>query len=319
MIRKQKYIVSSTNLDSQGYMMMKSALDSMLPQLNGKRKPRLGLEHIRTFPPFGAISNGEVFQGNDKQYYLSAEMLYFDRQEIITLDDGTLLVKEFFSEGEYPFIECEENEITKLAIATDPANFEKPNGPKEIYDLLRLETDLEFDTSEFGRKSELPDPETIITITTILATILGIVKSKVTEKLGDAVGEDLAKFYKIISKLAIETIKKAKPSNRPKNFVISYPNTQCNIELVITTHKADIVLNSLTKDKLKIIAEKVEQLKNLDAEKIQFIYNESDVWEFNYLLSKTGAVIGTTKSFNKRNEVYKNILEKQNNEDANRS
>lgn len=315
MIRKQKYIVSSTHLDSQGYMMMKSALESMLPQLNGKRKPRLGLEHIRTFPPFGAISNGEVFQGDDKQYYLSAEMLYFDKQEFITLEDGTKLVKEYFSEGEYPFIECEENETTKLSVATDPANFEKHKELNEIYDLVRQETDLDFDTSEIGRKSELADPETIITITTILATTLGIVKSKVTEKLGDAIGEDLANFYKFISKLALETIKKAKPSNRPKNFVISYPNIECNIELVITTHKVDRVLNSLTKDKLKLVTEKVEQLKNLEAEKIQFIYNDSDIWEFNYLLSKTGAVIGTIKSFNKRNEQYNKILEKQKNEE----
>lgn len=319
MIRKQRYIVSSTHLDSQGFMMLKSALDSMLPQLNGKRKPRLGLEHIRTFPPFGAISNGEVFQGDDKQYYLSAEMMYFDRQEFITLDDGTRLVKEYFSEGEYPFIECEENEVEKLSIATDPANFEKLNEHKEIYKLVKQESDLEFETSEFGRKSELPDPETVITITTIIATTLGIIKSKVTEKLGDAIGEDLAKFYRLISKLTVETIKKAKPSNRPKNFVISYPNTECNIELVITTHKADRVLNSLMTEKLKTVADKVEQLKNLDAEKIQFTFNDNDIWEFNYLLTRTGAVIGTIKSFNKRNELYNKILEKQNNEEKGNS
>lgn len=133
--------------------------------------------------------------------------------------------------------------------------------------------------------------------------------------MGDAIGEDLAKFYKLISKLAVETIKKAKPSNRPKNFVISYPNTECNIELVVTTHKADKVLNSLTTDKLKIVADKVEQLKNFDAEKIQFTFSDNDIWEFNYLLTKTGAVIGTIKSFNKRNELYNKILEKQNNEE----
>ena len=312
MIRKQKHIVSSTHLDSQGYMMMKSALDSMLPQLNGKRKPRLGLEHIRTFPPFGVISNGEVFKGYDQQYYLSAEMMYFDKQEFISLDDGTQLVKESFSEGEYPFIECEEVEVTKLSIATDPASFEKLNGHKEIYELVKQESDLEFDTSEFGRKSELPDPETIITITKILATTLGIIKLKVTEKLSDAISEDLVKFYKLISRLAIETIKKAKPSNRKKNFVISYPNSECNIELVVTTHKADRVLNSLTIDKLKIVAEKVEQLKNFDAEKIQFVYNDNEMWEFNYLLSKSGSAIGTIKSFNKRNELYNKLLERQN-------
>jgi len=242
-------------------------------------------------------------------------MMYFDKQEFITLDDWTQLVKEYFSEGEYPFIECEETEATKLLIATDPANFEKLNEHKKIYELVKQESDLEFDTSEFGRKSQLPAPETVITITIILAMTIGIIKSKVTEKLGDAIGEDLAKFYKLLSKLAVETIKKAKPSNRPKSFVISYPNPEWNVELVITTHKADKVLNSLPNEKLKIVAKKVEQLKNFDAEKIQFKYNDSDIWEFNYLLTKTGAVIGTIKSFNKRNELYNKILEKQNNEE----
>ncbi len=125
------------------------------------------------------------------------------------------------------------------------------------------------------------------------------------------IGSDLAKFYKFVSKLSIETIKKVRPSYRPKNFVISYPNTECNIELVITTHKADRVLSSLTKAKLQIISDKVEQLENFDPEKIQFIYNDNDIWEFNYLLARDGSVIGTLSSFNKRNELYNNILVKQ--------
>lgn len=312
MIRKDKYVITSTHLDKQGYVMAKSALESMLPALNGERKPRLGLEHNRTFPPFGAIMNGEITKGQDEHYYLTAEMAYFDKREIITLEDGTQLLKEFFSEGEYPFIECADNEVTLLTIATDPANFEKYSDIDEIYNLVKQETDLEFETAEFGRKSELPDPETIITITKIIATTLGIIKTKIPEKIGEAIGDDLANFYKLVSRLTVETIKKVKPSNRPKNFVISYPNTDCNIELVITTHNADRVLNSLTKEKLKVIADKVEQLTNLDPEKIQFVYNENDKWEFNYLLSKNGSVIGAIGSFNNRNELYNKILERQN-------
>lgn len=315
MIRKVKCVISSTHLDKQGDVISKSALDSMLPFLNGERKPRLGLEHIRTFPPFGAIMNGEIVKGEDEHHYITAEMAYYDMQETITLADGTRLLKESFSKGEYPFIECVDKEITKLSIATDPANFETRSDITEVYNLIKEETDLEFESKEFGRKSELPDPETVITITKIIATALGIIKTKIPEKIGEAIGDDLAKFYKLISKLSIETIKRVKPANRPKNFVISYPNADCNIELVITTHKADNVLNALTKEKLKIIADKVEQLINLDPEKIQFVYNENDSWEFNYLLSKQGSVIGTIKSFSKRNELYNKILEKQNNEE----
>lgn len=316
MIKKYNCILSSTHVDRQGDKMMKSALDSMLPQLNGKRKPRIGLNHIRTFPPFGAITNGEVFLGQDGEYYLSAEMLYFDQQDIIKLDDGTELLKESFSEGEYPFIECEENEAPQLSVKTDPANYETGKDLKEIIDTAKQESGLDFKTEIFRRKALLPDPETTITITTILAVTLGLVKSKVAEKVGEAVGEDLAKFYKFVSKMAVETIKKAKPANRPKSFVIEYPNSECDIELVITTHKHDDVVTSLALEKLSSVAEKVEKLKNLDPEKIQFVYSDNKEWEFNYLLSKTGAVIGTIKSFNKRNELYNKILKKQNEEES---
>jgi hypothetical protein len=291
--------------------MQKSVLENMLPQINGERKPRLGLEHIRTFPPFGVIMNGELIQGSDEHYYLTAEMTYFDKQEIITLEDGTKLIKESFSEGEYPFIECDENETSKLSISTDPVNYDTHNDIKEIYNSISQETDLEYSTNLIGRKSQLPDPETIITITSNFAILLGLIKTKIPEKLGEVIGEDLAKFYKLVSRLAIETIKRTKPSNRPNNFVISFPNPECNIELVVTTNKADTVLNALTKEKLQIITDKTEQLKNLDPEKIQFIFNDNGNWEFNYLLSKTGSVIGTIKSFKKRNELYNNILEKQ--------
>lgn len=311
MIKRQKYVISSTHLDSQGYKMTKGALESTLPQLNGERKIRVGLEHIRIFPPFGVMMNGEIIQRQDKEFDLTAESVYFDKHELIRLEDGTELHKEYFSEGTYPFVECEEDEVEKLNISTDPANFESYNDIIEINKIVAEQSGLEFEHSEFGRKSQLPDPETIITITKTLAIALGIIKTKIPEKIGEAISEDLVKFYKLISSLTIETIKKVKPANRPKNFVIAYPNNECNIELVITTHKADRVLNSLTIEKLSVIERKITQLQNLNPEKIQFIYNDEDNWEFNYLLSKNGSVIGTIKSFNKRNKLYNEILKAQ--------
>ncbi|RFM37041.1 hypothetical protein [Chitinophaga silvisoli] len=312
MIKKQRYVISSTHVDSQGQRMAKSALESALPQLNGKRKVRLGLEHIRIFPPFGVMMNAEIFQGEDEHFYLAADSVFFDKQEIFKLDDGTKLMKECFSEGAHPFIECDEDEVDKLKISTDPANFESVREISEINRIVAEQSGIEFTPSVFGRKSALPDPETIITITKSLAIALGIIKSKIPEKIGEAIGDDLAKFYKCISTLAIETIKRVKPANRPKNFVIEYPNTECIIELVITTHKADRVLNALAIDKLAIIEKKTEQLKNLNPEKIQFVYNDDDNWEFNYLLSRDGASIGTIKAFNKRNMLYNQILKAQN-------
>lgn len=311
-MKKQRYVISTTHVDSQGYRMAKSALESALPQLNGQRKIRLGLEHIRTFPPFGVMMNGEVFQGEDGHYYLAADSVYFDRQEFLNLEDGTKLVKESFSEGVHPFVECELDEANQIHISTDPANFSSHEEVSEVNKVVAEQSGLEFAQSWFGRKSDLPDPETVITITKTLAIALGILKTKIPEKIGEAIGDDLVKFYKLISSLAVETIKRVKPSNRPKNFVIAYPNSECIIELVITTHKADRVLTSLSKEKLETVQGKIEQLKNLKPEKIQFVYNDDDAWEFNYLLSADGSTIGTIKAFNKRNMLYNQILQAQN-------
>lgn len=311
MIKRQKYIITSTHLDSQGYRMTKSALESALPSINGTRKMRLGLEHIKTFPPFGVVMNGEMFQGDDKEFYLQADNVFFDERELITFEDGTQLMKEYFSEGTFPFIECKESEIDKVNIATDPANYTNYNEVLELNKTVAEYSELEFTESEIGRKSNLPDPETIITITTSIATSLGIIKSKIPEKVGEAVSEDIVKFYKLISRLAIETIKRVKPSNRPTTFVINYPNDECNIELIIKTLKPDKVLESIDKEKLKVVETKLQQLKNLNPEKIQFVFNENEQWEFNYLLAKDGSTVGTIKSFNKRNQLYNEILKVQ--------
>ena len=314
MIKKTKYIITSTRVDKHGDRMAKSALESMLPFINGKRKPRLGLEHIKTFPPFGVIMNGEIIQReNDlEHFYLTADMVYFDKNETYELEDGTKLHKEYFSDGVYPFVECKFQEVQKISIATDSTNFESREELAKMNKDLADESNLEIDFESFGRKSELPDPETIITITETIAITLGIIKSKIPEKIGEAIGEDLVKFYRLVSKLAIETIKRTIPANRPNNFIISYPNSESEIELVITTTKADEVLKAITTDKLQEVSSKIEQLENLNPEKIQFIFGENGVWEFNYLLSKDGSVVGTKKSFNKRNKLYNKILDKQN-------
>lgn len=314
-MKKQRYVLSSTHLDSQGFMMTQSALESGLKSLNGPRKVRLGLEHIRTFPPFGVIMNGEVFQGEDQHHYLVADFVYFDKQEILVTEDGTELVRESFGEGEFPFIECAEEEVSKIVISTDPANFEGNFSEiSELNSIVAKESELEFEEQFIGRKSALPDPETIIKISSSIAIALGLYKSTILAPLKEAVGADIAKFYKLISSLAVETIKRVKPENRPKSFVVSYPNSEINIELVVTTHKADRVLEALEKVKLEPIEKKIVQLASLNPEKIQFVYNEFGVWEFNYLMSKNGSVVGTKKSFSKRNQLYNQILRSQNGE-----
>jgi hypothetical protein len=70
---------------------------------------------------------------------------------------------------------------------------------------------------------------------------------------------------------------------------------------------------------LTVIENKIQQLQNLFPEKIQFVYNENEQWEFNYLLSRDGSTVGTIKSFNQRNQLYNEILKKQEERDKSSS
>lgn len=314
----RQQIIASTHVDSQGDKLTKEALESTLPQLNGDRKPRIGLEHIRTFPPFGVITNGQILEGKDNEYYLTAMFKYFDKSEYINLDNEKILVKEYFSKEEYPFVECGNKDfVSQITVTTDHANFSSFNEINEIYEIAKKDSGSDFKGTLMGRKSQIPDPELIVTITEQIALLLGIsigvIKTKIPEKIGEAIGDDLVKFYKMISSLVIEFFKRAKPENRPKHFVINYPNKSCDIELVITTHKPDTVLSSINKEKLSCVQTKIKQLQSLNPEKIQFIYNNEQEWEFNYLLSTDGSVIGKEKSFKERNELYNKILETQKN------
>jgi len=314
MPKKQKIVVSSTHLDLQGFMITKEALESMLPFLNGERRVKLGVEHIRAFPPFGIITNGEIVQGEDEHYYLTAESIYFDNYEKIELEDGTVLLKESFIEKELnkPFLESEAKDISMISISTDPANFENPQGFNELMEMISQESEMEFEKSMIGRKSELPDPELIVRITEIIVIALGIGASKIPEKIGEAMGEDLVKFYKLIKTTANEMIKRAIPSNRPKNFVIEFVYKKAIIELIISTNNADDVLNAVSQEKIYPINEKLTKLKTLKPEKVQFLFNKDKEWEFNFLLTKNGEAIGKEKSFKKRDEIFKKIIDRQN-------
>lgn len=308
-MRREKHIVSSTQIDAHNTVFLKSALEGSLKYLNGKRKPRLGVEHIRTFPPLGILTNGEIKEGNDGHHYLIAENYYFDKREKIELEDGTTLISEYFSEFEFPFVECDDEEVEKISVSIDYSNFEDYKEVKTFFSELEKE-EVEFETAQHGRKSLIPDPEIIINLPVAVGIALGMGAKKMTEKIGEEVGNDLVKFYKLIKKIANESIKRTIPKYRPNNFVIIYPTKICIIELVITTRNADDVLNSLEKSNLLHINQKLINLRNLNPEKIQFIF-ENNKWKFNYLLTNTGKVIGDEKSFKKRDETYLNLLKKQ--------
>lgn len=297
----QRFVMSSSHVDKHGTVMTKEALESALKFINGKRKPRLGLDHNQTFPPLGRINNGEVIQGEDGAYYLVADQEYFDTVESLTLQNGLELIRESFTDENFPFVECEFESCEKIEILYDSVNFDSYQSGKKFIKDLEENSAIDFKGSEFMRKSEIPDPEIIVRLTEILVIAIGIGLRKIPEKLGEAIGDDLVKFYKLLTNTIKKSISELRPKNQPIHFIVELPVEKTKVELVVTTRNSDTAINAYKKEIIKNLKQEIEIcIKSFNAEKIQYCLNEENKWELNYLLTKDGKVIGTKKSFKKR-------------------
>ncbi|WP_281979323.1 hypothetical protein [Tenacibaculum mesophilum] len=307
----QRYVLSSSNIDKHGHIITKEALESSLKFINGERKPRLGLDHNRNFPPMGRINNGEVIE-KDGAFYLVADQEYFDVSKSATLENGLELIEMSFSDENFPFIECEFEPIETIEVQIDPINLGSFENGQKFLNEIKSESDLEIKGSEFIRKSEIPDPEIVLKLTEIIGIALGIGLRKIPEKLGEAIGEDLVKFYKLIGKTIRKSVKEMNPKNKPIHFVVEIPINKTKVELIVTTRNPDIAITAYKKENIEKLKQEIEtSIKHLKAEKIQFFFNKENKWEINYILASDGKVIGTKKSFKKRDEYFQKMVEKQ--------
>lgn len=307
----QRYVLSSSNIDKHGHIMTKEVLESSLKFINGERKPRLGLDHNRNFPPMGRINNGEVIE-KDGAFYLVADQEYFDVSKSATLENGLELIEMSFSDENFPFIECEFEPIETIEVQIDPINLGSFENGQKFLNEIKSESDLEIKGSEFIRKSEIPDPEIVLKLTEIIGIALGIGLRKIPEKLGEAIGEDLVKFYKLIGKTIRKSVKEMIPKNKPIHFVVEIPINKTKVELIVTTRNPDIAIMAYKKENIEKLKEEIEtSINHLKAEKIQFFFNKENKWEINYILASDGKVIGTKKSFKKRDEYFQKMVEKQ--------
>lgn len=314
----QRFVMSSSHMDKHGTVMTKEALESTLKFINGNRKPRLGLDHNQTFPPLGRINNGEVIQGEDGAHYLIADQEYFDTIEKMTLPNGITLIRESFSGENFPFAECKIKPIEKTEILYDSINFENHKKSKDFVQDLKEKCEIDFNVAEFMRKSLIPDPEIIIKFTEILGIALGIGLRKIPEKLGEEIGNDLVKVYNLIKRTIIKSTSELIPKNKPIHFIVEIPIEKSLVELVVTTRNPDIAINAYKKEILSQLKHEIEiAVTNFNAEKIQYLYTEGKNWELNYLLTKDGKVIGTEKSFKRRDDFFQEMVkvqkEKENN------
>ena len=228
---------------------------------------------------------------------------------------GRLICRTAKRRSGEPFNSIEYEELESIEVSVDITNLgNQPDSVEKFKNSIESEIEYDFDLSEFGRKSEIPDPQILIKITPeIVACVLALTfLFKFSEKLGEKFGElsssDISKFYNFVSVTAKKIAAVAIPKLRPVTYVIQILG-EINIELVIVTRKPDDVVKAIQKDSLHGVSDKIKSLMKLaDAQKIQFLFNEKGEWEFNYMLTGNGEVIGTPKAFDNRTKFIDSTI-----------
>lgn len=304
-----RIVISSTSIDSHGDMMTKEALEKAVISVNGNKKMKWTLDHKRELPPLGRIDNAELIQKGD-DFLLTAEPFKYN----ITKDvdwDSTLKIEKFDG-TEFIFAEIENTPAEEFEISLDHSNFssfqEFENLNRQIYELSD-----QVKLSMHGRKSEIPVPEIIFTISKygILYLLLKPFVKTLGEKLADDFYEESKKQLNSFKTYLVNVIKltrqKAIPKSRKLVTVIEIPGTP-HVELFIRSDNAEFVAKSINEKNLMFIGGEINRLSNfIDIAKIQFILNNKGKWSFNYLLTSKGEVLGKKSSFKTRDQLYQRI------------
>lgn len=308
--------ISSTHVDLQGDRISKEALEMGAQQINSERPPRLGLEHDMTLPPLGRISQAEVLQGDDSEYYLVVNREYFDSAEQIQISGGEVLLKEFFASGGKPFREVRKEPLELIEISIDAHIFDNYNEVDQFYDEIERNSDIKFNRTEYLRKSFNIDPELIIRLSEYAVALFFSkamaqkLLSKTGDKLAERIADDVAKIYDLIKHSIIQLLKRI-TNQKPPVYKLDFP-ASIQIELIAIGTTPDQLIEAIKGDSLQGLESKIDELiDRFHAEKIQFILNDNLKWELNYLLTVDGASIGTQKAFSRRTKVLQNMIQQK--------
>jgi len=310
MTKRISSIIATTHIDAHNQRFAKEALEQMAIDVNTGNKPPLTLMHDVTIPPLGKMLSAVVERREDGEYQLVVESEIFEHITWTEIN-GTKLAKGESIANRKPFVDkYKETSSEQFTVAVDVMNFESYERLQSFMDELKEESPVDFVESNFGRKSAIPDPEIIIGLAkTIVAFLLGKklidkIAENVVDEISSNIGDDIAEFYTLTKTAIVSFVRSARPKNRPITYIFVLKG-QPNIEFVARTTDSNLVLSAIHLEKMQGALEQARPtIEMLDAMTAQFLLNDAGEWEFNYMLTKTGGVIGTEQSYKKRDEVF---------------
>lgn len=305
---KIKGIGATTGVDRHNCRITKEALENAIEKLNtGKYVPSMGLDHDSSLMPIGKTYKAELvpLKGGEYGAYIYQETFenfnVFDSKTFGTLYEASI------STDSRPFADTEPESIEKLTVQLDPVNF-----GYEAFDPIKeqIKKDLDVEIDTFMRKSLIPDPEVVIDF--IKDSFILLAATQTVNKTVEKLSSDGSNLYDKIKQIIIKVVKYIKPSNRPITYVMK-ENRGYILELLVRTADPNVLFQALSSEKLSFIND-IDRTKDVIDEptyKIQFMYNEDkSCWEFNYLSTSTGKVIGSEKCYKRTMKLSSEFLKK---------
>lgn len=307
-----KGIGATTEVDRHNCQITKEALESSMRNITeGEYAPSVGLNHDHSVMPIGKVIKGELVPFKENEYAAQIHQDIFFDDFVKCIDNNGEAY--YVGESKYdtrPFADTEKETVTKLQIGVDPVNFEN-NEFQEVADFFEKECNA--DSQPIMRKSLIPDPEIVFTL--ITGTLLFWTGKKTLDKLSDSIACDIAGCYSLIKKAIAKVVSFAIPKNRPITYVFRESDSYVT-ELIIQTTDLNQVLEATKPENLSSVFDKIDQVSALISDsiaKIQFTYDcQNNKWEFNYLTSVTGQVLGTEKCYKRTAKVFEEIIKQSN-------
>nr|WP_121269851.1 hypothetical protein [Pedobacter schmidteae] len=310
----EKVIVRSSTIDRHGDQTPLELMEKYVESVNGVLKMRYLANHRRDIPPIGYFDNGEIIKKEDI-YHAVVEPISFTNRKPVDWD-ANFIIEDCNSS--VSFIKRTEDNVQETRISLDKNNFNSFDSFNEtglnLHNLYRGSVILEANT----RKAFLPDPQVVITLAKyyfifypLLKPILKRIGEKMADEISDYIYDNSKEVAKKLINNLVDTVKLIRKDTIPKNktllTIFEIPGDPY-IELHIKSDDSSKIVKALTSNKLSKVHTQIRDLQeNIDISEIYFVLNEKNKWQFSYLISKTGQILGTKSAFEKRDKLVNRI------------
>jgi hypothetical protein len=263
------------------------------------RKPAMGVEHDVSLPPLGQIISCRIAPTEDGFHAAIGDYDLFPDPKEITLPTGEILYQQQSGKHRFPFVSAQFDRPTTFCVAIDATGLGGHQQADAFFGELKAETGVDFETQTPMRRSLIPDPIVIFTASAAISGGLWLGK-QIGEAAGDVLKSESKAFFQVLVSAVKTMAKNAIPQHRPVTYVMQI-HGEPNLEFVACSRDAPTVIAAMANLDIPALRPQIDRLnQHLDPEFIQFVLADNGEWQFNFVLTKTGKVIGEKRAFDRR-------------------